>query len=396
MSSLPPSGKAADRDFRLFVLATMLASFGACVNSVAFNNYLKDVYALDVARRTFLEFPREAPGFLVSLFVGVLAAMGETAIAGAAGLAAAAGMLALGWIPASFGLMVGSAFVFSSGQHVLMPIQNAIGMGFAAEGKEGSVLGRIQVAATLSLLAGSALLLPLFKYAGLTYRAAFTAGAAAYAAAAVLLLAMRPRRGAAARKRFVFRKEYARYYALSFLFGGRKQLFITFGPWMLVDHFRQPVSLMTLLFFAVAGLGLVAKPAVGRLTDRFGVRAVLMGEALLTVGLCVVYALAPELLPPGAALVAVAACYVLDQASDAASMTRAIYARRIAVAPEDVAPTLSLGISIDHVVSMFLPMLGGLAWRGGAGGYKLVFLGGAVVAALNFLVARGIGRRDAA
>lgn len=388
------SSGAPDRDGRLFILATVLIGLGTCVNSAAFNNYLKDAYALDVARRTFLEFPRETPGFLVSLFVGILAALGETRIACAAGLAASAGMLALGWIPASFPLMVASVFLYSSGGHVLMPLQNSIGMGFAAEGKEGAALGRIQFASTAAVLSGSAILLLLFRFASLSYRAAFSAGAAAYAGAALVLLSMRPRRDSARAKRFVFRKEYSRFYVLSLLFGARKQLFITFGPWMIVDYFGQGVSLMTLLFFAVASLGLFVKPAVGRLTDRLGAKAVLSGEALLTIGVCLAYAFAPELLPRGAALLVVCLCYVADQASEAVTMTRAVYVKRIALAPDEVAPTLSLGISVDHVVAMFLPMLGGLAWRsGGSSGYKWVFLGGAVVAALNFLVARGIGRR---
>ncbi|MDP3179243.1 MAG: hypothetical protein Q8M76_15150, partial [Spirochaetaceae bacterium] len=67
---------AEERDRRLFVLATVLVGLGSCVNASAFNNYLRDVYELDVARRTFLEFPREMPGFLVALFVATLAAIG--------------------------------------------------------------------------------------------------------------------------------------------------------------------------------------------------------------------------------------------------------------------------------------------------------------------------------
>ncbi|HTX72863.1 MAG TPA: hypothetical protein VMC79_08580, partial [Rectinemataceae bacterium] len=159
------AGAQADRDRSLFILASVLMGLGACVNSAVFNNYLKDVYALDVARRTFLEFPRELPGFLVSLFVAGLAVIGEVRIAMIANLAASAGMLALGWIPASFPLMVSSVFVFSSGQHVYMPLGNAIGMSFAESGSEGSVLGRISAANTIALVAGSVTLLLLFSLA---------------------------------------------------------------------------------------------------------------------------------------------------------------------------------------------------------------------------------------
>ena len=136
------------------------------------------------------------------------------------------------------------------------------------------------------------------------------------------------------------------------LYGARKQLFITFGPWMLVDLFRQPVQTMTLLFLVISLVGIGVQPLVGRLTDRFGPRAVLGGEALLLIVVCVVYAFAPELLPVGAALVVVSACYVVDQASNAVTMTRAVYASQIVEDAADVSPTLSLGISIDHDVDV--------------------------------------------
>jgi MFS family permease len=379
------------RDATLFLAANILMGLGTCVNQAVFNNYLKDVFALDVAARTFLEFPRETPGFLVSLFVGVLAVMGEVRIALVANLLASAGMLALGWIPSSYLLMVVSIFVYSAGTHIYMPLSSAIGMGFAKQGKEGSVLGRIQSANTAALVAGTLLLLLLFSFAKLSYRAAFSAGALAYVGAALAFLAMSPRHSTHAPQRFVVRKEYGRFYALSIFWGARKQLFITFGPWMIVDLFRQPVETMTFLFLVVSVLGIGVQPLVGRLTDRFGVRAILGAESLLMIAVCVVYAFAPELLPPGAALVVVSICFILDQGSTAVGMARSIYVKRIARSPQDVSPTLSLGVSIDHVISMSIPTLGGLLWRGaGDRGYRWVFLGGAAVALANFVVTRGM------
>jgi len=381
------------KDATLFLAANILMGLGTCVNQAVFNNYLKDVFALDVAARTFLEFPRELPGFLVTFFVGALALMGEVRIAMVANLLASAGMLALGWIPSSYLLMISSIFVYSAGSHIYMPLGSAIGMSFAREGKEGSVLGRIQGANTAALVAGTLLLLILFTFASLSYRVAFSAGALAYLGASLAFLAMSPRHAAQAPERFVLRKEYGRFYLLSILFGARKQLFITFGPWMIVDLFRQPVGTMTFLFLLVSILGIFVQPLVGRLTDRYGVRAMLGGESLLMIGVCVVYAFAPELLPPGVALAVVSACFVLDQGSTAVGMARSIFVKRIALRPQDVSPTLSLGISLDHIVSMSIPTLGGLLWHGaGERGYRWVFLGGALVALLNFIVTRGMLR----
>jgi MFS family permease len=385
------------RDLRLFIFASVLMGLGGCVNASIFNNYLKDVFNLDVARRTFLEFPREMPGFLVSIFVASLAILGEVRIAFIANLAASAGMMALGWIPSSFALMVSSVFIFSAGQHVFMPLGNAIGMGFAAKGREGSMLGRISSISTIALLCGTLVLLGLLKFFNLSYRAAFSTGSILYLAAALALLAMSPRKAEGQPRRMVFKRRYARYYVISVLYGARKQLFITFGPWMLVDLFKQPVQTMTLLFLVISVVGIGAMPLVGKLTDRFGPRAVLGAEALVTIAVCFIYAFAPELLPPGVALLVVSGCYVVDQAANAVSLSRAIYVSQIVADPADLSPTLSIGISIDHIVSMFLPMLGGLAWKSaGERGYRWVFLGGAAVAAVNFLVTRGMPARGAA
>jgi hypothetical protein len=84
-------------------------------------------------------------------------------------------------------------------------------------------------------------------------------------------------------------------------------------------------------------------------------------------------------------------CYILDFTLDSVYMARVTYMKKIALHPEDVSPSLSMGTSIDHMVTIFLPILGGLAWaHGGPGGYKYVFLGGAVVALLNFISSRKI------
>jgi hypothetical protein len=89
-----------------------------------------------------------------------------------------------------------------------------------------------------------------------------------------------------------------------------------------------------------------------------------------------------------AALLVISACFVIDQLLNATSMARATYLRKIAVAPEDVSPTLSMGLSIDHAVSMVVPWLGSLVWN--AFGYEYVFMLGALIAVGNLIMTRYI------
>ena len=88
-------------------------------------------------------------------------------------------------------------------------------------------------------------------------------------------------------------------------------------------------------------------------------------------------------------------CYVADQMADSVAMTRAIYVKSIVKKPEDLSPTLSLGISIDHIISMVLPVAGSMLWlKSGSRGYTWIFLGGAVVALINAAVSLSIAKTE--
>jgi predicted MFS family arabinose efflux permease len=308
-----------------------------------------------------------------------------------ANLLAAVGMFSLGIIPPSFLLVILVIFIYSMGQHIFMPLGGSIGMSFARQEEVGKILGRLSAAGNIAVVIGSAALWALFRFAHIGYTTAFTIGAAAFVVSAVLLGLIRSSHAIRVTRRFVYKKEYRLYYWLCMLYGARKQIFITFGPWVLVEVFKQPVATMTLLFFIVALVGIFVKPWIGHLIDKVGERFVLSGEAFLFFFTCLGYAFAEDLFRPSVAILIIYVCYVSDFTLDSVYIARVTYMKKIALRPEDVSPSLSLGTSVDHVVTLFLPILGGLAWvHGGPGGYKYVFLGGAVIALLNFFSSRRI------
>ena len=197
--------------------------------------------------------------------------------------------------------------------------------------------------------------------------------------AGVLFLRMRGVGHQTARPRLIVRREYWLYYVLSLIFGARKQIFITFGPWVLIKVFHQPVATFAILGILNSLLTVFTSPALGNLIDRWGERRMLMLDGLILVAVCLGYGQAHRLGQVG--LYLAFACFVLDQVMFGFSNARTTYLAKIAQAPHHVTASLSLGVSLDHAVSMALPALGGWVWV--RYGHPWVFYGGAVLALLN-------------
>lgn len=376
------------RDFVLFLLASAAIGITQSIDTSFFNNFLNDNYQLTISQRTFLEIPREFPGFAVVFVTGLLFAFGDVRTAAVANLLGGIGALGMAFWSPEYLPMIGWLTVYSMGQHLFMPMSNSIGMNLASDGQMGRRLGQINAVNTAVFLATSLATAFLFKFIKIDYHLAFSLSAGAFFLSAILILMMKSHTGKRIGKRFVLRKEYKVFYGLSILFGARKQIFITFGPWVLIKVFGQGVATFAILSFIIAGLGIVFKPFIGYLIDSVGERFVLAGEAVSLIFVCLGYAFTQGLLETiglgKIALYVICALFVLDQMLASVSMARATYVKKIALNTEDVSPTLSMGISIDHIVSMFIPFLGGFVWN--VLGYEYVFVVGAGIATLNLLL----------
>jgi len=381
-----------NRDLILFMLASAFIGISQSIDASVFNNYLSDTFHLTVSQRTILEFPRELPGFLVVFVSGALLFLGDVRIASLANMLAAFGLLGLGHFASDYYSMMIWMTVYSMGQHLFMPMSNSIGMNLAEEGNLGRVLGRINGLNTAAFLGTSLITAFIFRFVKVNYSVAFTVGALAFICACLLILFMTPHKPKVKVKKLFFRKEYKLFYWLNVLYGARKQIFITFGPWVLIKIFSQGVSTFAVLGFFTAGIGIIFKPYIGNLIDKKGEKFVLASEAIALIVICAGYAFAEGVSGlfgiGGAALLIICACFVADQLMSATSIARATYLKKIALSPEDVSPTLSMGLSIDHAVSMVVPWLGSLVWN--AFGYQYVFVLGALIAVGNLLLTRYI------
>jgi predicted MFS family arabinose efflux permease len=270
-----------------------------------------------------------------------------------------------------------------------MTVESVMGLRFSREGGQGRRLGQISGVTNFAAIAGAGFVWMLAKAAGpALYKAAFLFAAAASLVSAVFFSRIPKGGGEAAPggKRFVFRWRYKWYYLLNILFGARKQIFLTFAPWVLVTQYGASPSVMAALALAAAALGVVFRQTFGALTDRVGERRMFMADALILLFICGGFAFS-SFLP------LLYAIFVLDNLMFATRIARTTYLNRIVEERSHLAPTISFGVTIDHAVSMTIPAAGGLLWA--AYGYKSVFIAASALSVAGFLAALAVedGRR---
>ena len=363
----------------LFLMGLALLSVAGGMLDVTFNNFLNDVHHLDAGRRGVLEFPRELPGFLTAFLIAGLVFLAETRIAVVAACATGLGILWMAWSGSSWATMMIGLILMSTGQHLIMPVRSSIAMDLAeGAATRGRRLGQVNSYTAAASVVGYALVWALLDWLGPQYRLVFTVASLFCLCGAITLFFMRMPGAHLARPRLVWNWNYRLYYLLSFFFGARKQIFLTFGPWVLIKIFHQPPTLFAKLMIISAVLAVLFQPALGRAIDRFGERRVLMADAVVTCLVCIGYGCAHWFGQVWLALGMLCTCFILDQLFMGTGMARDIYLSKIVLRKEDVAPTLSMGVTINHVVSMSIPTLGGVIWM--CYGHEWVFFAAAALA----------------
>jgi predicted MFS family arabinose efflux permease len=373
------------KELRLFVAAAFSLGIAFSLFDSVFNNYLNARFALSGFERAFLELPRELPGFLVVFVSALFWFLCSRRLAALAMTFGMVGALLVGFASPVYGVMVIWLFIYSLGQHVYLPIASTIGMELAEEGKTGQRLGQMNAVRNTATILGSAVVFIGFKYLGMSYQVTFALAAVGLGIASLLFFSMQKEQVRKPAVFFQLRREYKWYYLLAVLSGSRKQLFITFAPWVLVTVFEQPTQTMATLMTIGGIIGILFQPLLGRAIDRFGERVILASEAVLLVFVCLGYGFARELFPAGLALAVTIGCYLLDQMLFSVGMARSTYMKKIALDPLDVQPALTVAVTIDHVFSISIALLGGWVWN--TFGYQYVFLMGIVIACINFFIA---------
>ena len=378
------SGLKLDRDFTLLLILGALAGVGTGINNSIFANFLTDTYHLDAVQRGFLELPRELPGLLVMGVVGVLAFMGDVRLSGLGLILAAVGFGSMGLLSPTYGVMIIWLMVYSMGTHLFIPLGPSIGMSLSKREDFGKRLAAYTSYTLLGTLAGYGIIWIGFNLLNMTYAVAFLIGAVFYAGGASLLFVMKNTKAASRRAKFVFKRKYSLYYALSMINGARKQIFMTFAPWVLINEFGLSAGTFALLGILVALVSIGTRTVVGLAIDKRGERFVLSLGAVLMVVICFGYVFSDSLFAPAVTLVFMSICYVIDSSMNVVEMARSTYAKKISDNDDEVTSTLAAGTSLDHIFAMTVPIFGGMLWN--AVGYQAIFIAAAVIGLINFLL----------
>jgi predicted MFS family arabinose efflux permease len=385
MSAVSNLSARMPRELKLFIAASFVMGIAYAMVDSVFNNYINERFALNGFQRSFLEFPREFGGFAVVFVSALLWFLCSRRLGVVSMLLGVAGTLLIGFASPSYPIMVTWLFVYSLGQHLFIPVASGIGMELAKEGQVGRRLGQLNSVRNISAIFGALLVAMGFRFLGFNFHHAFTISACAFAVAAVLMFAMKRDKVQRPKMILKLRREYSLYYVLAILYGSRKQIFLTFAPWVLVTVFHQPVTTMATLYVAGGVIGIFFQPLLGHAIDRLGERIVLLSEAVLLVFVCFGYGFSRSIMPEHAAFLVACACFLLDQMLLSVNMARSTYMRKIAIHPDHVQPALTSSVTIDHAFSITIALVGGVIWK--VFGYQYVFLLGAFIAAGNFIAA---------
>lgn len=377
----------------LVAIALMAVCSGVFENT--YNNFLYAQFDIKGDVRGYLELIREFPGLMNVVLMGALAFLPETRIAALAALITAVGMVGFGVKGDNWWLMLLFTLFWGAGSHLIMPIRSSLTMGFGGQTKRGRWLGQVGAVGIVGFIVGAGIVWFVFDYVGQRptgeldilripkwqFDIAFYAAAAACIAAALFFLALKNVGSRAKRPSLVVKRKYWLYYVLNVLFGARKQVFLTFGKWTLVEIFGQRPAAFAKLSIVGSVIGIGFTPMVGRLVDRIGERTVLVVDSFVLMLVCMGYGGAKHLgLSDLGALTVVFTCYVVDHLFFAVGMARDTYMSKIADSSDDLTASLSLGISINHLIAATVPAFGSMLWK--AHGYEAVFMAAGGVALL--------------
>lgn len=372
----------------LFVMAAaMPIAFSTW--SALLNNFVIDAAGFDGSDIGWLHTVREIPGFFAVGVIAIIIFMREQVLGLISLILLGVATAITAWFPSMGGILT-LTMLSSIGFHYYETVNQSLQLQWIDKARAPQMLGWLLAAGSGATLLAYGTIVLTWEALELSYNTVYLASGGLTALIALACFFVYPQFDAPHPqiKKMILRKRYWLYYALQFMAGARRQIFMVFAGFMMVERFGFEVHEITALYLINLVVNIFFAPLMGRAVAHFGERKTLVFEYTGLVGVFLAYG---GIYWFGWGVVLAAALYVLDHMFFALALALKTYFQKIAD-PADIAPTAAVAFTINHIAAVFLPALLGYLWLTSP---STVFVVAAGMALISLLLALLIPRHPA-
>ncbi|KIN60235.1 MFS protein, permease component [Sulfitobacter noctilucae] len=327
--------------------------------SALLNNFVIEVADFDGSDIGLLHTVREIPGFLAVGVIAIIIFVREQVLGLVSLVLLGVATAVTAWFPSMGGILT-ITMLSSIGFHYYETVNQSLQLQWLKIEDAPRMLGWLLAAGSFATLIAYLLIMSLWETLDLSYSTVYLAGGGVTAVIALVAMIAYPQFEAPTpqNKKMVLRRRYWLYYALQFMGGARRQIFVVFAGFMMVERFGFEVHEITALYLVNLVANIVVAPLMGRAVGYFGERRTLGFEYI---GLVLVFLSYGGVYYLGWGVMVAAVLYVLDHLFFGLALAMKTYFQKIAD-PADIAPTAAVAFTINHIAAVFLPVGLGLLW----------------------------------
>lgn len=370
--------------YKVFLTSLLVTGLGYGIYKGIIDNYMAEVVGMGEFDRGLAEFFREIPGLLLIFILAALYSFSAQKLYKLGAIIMLIGMGMLSVVSPTKLLVTLAVCIYSLGEHIQLGMKNTLSLEYAKENQGGQALGYQNALYQAGTLVGYIVIIVVFGLLAskMLYKPFFLIAAVILAIGSVFAFKIKGNSETdKAKSRFYFRKKYTKYYMLEVFYGARKQVFFTFGPYVLILFYGANASVISLLFAISAVCCFLLAPKVGQIIDKLGYKVVMVSDTLILVIVCFFYGFAHHIFPREVAFIVCCINYILDSIISLASMASNVYVQDISDNNEEVRATISTGISVNHLITILIALFGGWIWQ--ALGIETLFIISAVLGLCN-------------
>ncbi len=362
-----------DPMFRFLALLSIAATVGLQAWRTLFNNFAVEIVHLEGNHIGIIQSVREIPGFLALLVIYIILILKEHRLSALSIAILGLGVGITGVFPSYTGL-IATTMIMSFGFHYFETTNQSLTLQYFDKDSSPLVIGKLRsYGAAANIAVG--IFIYFISYL-LPYKTTFGLIGFVIIIVGIWGISQNPTREGlpSQHKKMIFKKKYWLYYFLTFMSGARRQIFVAFAVFLLVKKFEFSIQEITILFVLNNTINYFINPLIGKAIVKFGERKVLSLEYFSLIMIFIGYAFVESKM-------IITVLYILDHIFFNFAMGIRTYFQKIGD-QKDIAPSMAVGFTINHIAAVIIPALGGLMW---IIDYRIPFIAGAIMSSVSLL-----------